>query len=1023
MSEINLKGIILSVFVMLLFIFGSFQMIDLESDKCSSRVQFRSGASESVNEYMVIEPEYLKMTRGNLVNGVGSWSYEVVNDGPDVGYDISLARGNDGSIHICYHDDPIDRMAYMKWESGTWERTLLDYNIVKNYGSSIDLDSHGNPGMTYSAIGELIYVSLVGGDFVNQTVDFETGGYVGVYSSLKYDSSNDPHISYQDASPGFFDLMYAYNTADTWYVEIVDDEGTNGKFTSLDLDNNGKPHIAYQKTEGFELRYADKTGAAWDTETIEAGEASYGWHNSIAVDSNGRPHIAYYENTNGILKYARWTGSQWSIEQVDPAEYAGSYPSLVLDDSNNPHICYYSSRWNSDNGRLKYAHKTGQGWTLEFLHNSTAMGKHPSLVLDDDERPVVAYTDAGQDALRLLRWDDEAPSANAGTDIVTLQGVNTDFNGSGSRDNYGISSYDWTFEYNGYMKYLTGKTPYYKFNDVGVYTITLNVTDNAGNWDQVVFNVTVNDNERPYADAGGPYNGPQNEAVYFNGNVSYDNVGIDSYTWTLDYQGAEEELFGIDPYFVFGEAGQYNISLNVTDSAGFWDTDAATVTIWDSENPVAVAGNDRTIDQGEGITFDGLSSTDNTEITGYEWTIFLEGMVVEVFGGATPKYVFNNAGEYVVSLNVSDSTGNWDIDSITVTVLDTTDPTVQGEVPDSVPQGTRVLLNATASSDNVGIVKYKWTFNYNGISMSLNTALAEFTFEIIGLYDIVLKVEDAEGNYDTLHFSLNVTDTMSPAVEITSASPKEVNGSLYVFDASGSSDNMDIVQYIWKFKDRGNDVTLTGDVVEYNFTKGGKYNISLRVLDAAGNENVSFVVISYGKVSQGDDDSSSDDDSSDDDDSVSGDKGSGDDGPNWLLIIILLMLAAIIIGVGIVVAVYMVKKNKEEKDEPDDDRVEGIEEASQPQSPQELYAQLYGSSPPRGPGDYGNEGVVPGHSGPPPAERRSPTAEQAKQKAVQQKAAAEPGTPQQNPNAEKIAPGKPRSPQVPGSSPPRPPKQ
>ena len=57
------------------------------------------------------------------------------------------------------------------------------------------------------------------------------------------------------------------------------------------------------------------------------------------------------------------------------------------------------------------------------------------------------------------------------------------FDGSGSTDNVGVVSYDWTFVYDGNDEVLTGVNPSFTFDIAGLYTVTLNVSDALGYWD------------------------------------------------------------------------------------------------------------------------------------------------------------------------------------------------------------------------------------------------------------------------------------------------------------------------------------------------------------------------------------------------------------------------------------------------------------------------------------------------------------------------------------------------------------
>ena len=79
--------------------------------------------------------------------------------------------------------------------------------------------------------------------------------------------------------------------------------------------------------------------------------------------------------------------------------------------------------------------------------------------------------------------DDDSPSANAGVDRTVDVNKTAPLSGSVSTDNIGIVNYTWTFDYNGSLVTLYEASPEFFFDIVGNYTITLNVTDAAGNWD------------------------------------------------------------------------------------------------------------------------------------------------------------------------------------------------------------------------------------------------------------------------------------------------------------------------------------------------------------------------------------------------------------------------------------------------------------------------------------------------------------------------------------------------------------
>jgi PKD repeat protein len=200
------------------------------------------------------------------------------------------------------------------------------------------------------------------------------------------------------------------------------------------------------------------------------------------------------------------------------------------------------------------------------------------------------------------------------------------------------------------------------------------------------------------------------------------------------------------------EPDVYVFTLNVTDAAGNWDTDQVSVTVLDTTEPDAYAGEDVTVQKGNEVTFDGSGSFDNIGIVLYTWSFEYDGET-ELLTGVEATFTFDIVGEYEVVLMVSDAAENLDGDTLIVTVIpageDTEPPVADAGEDQEATVGERVTFNAVGSSDDVGIVMYMWTFNYDGDTQTLDGEQVLYTFEIAGEYVVTLTVEDGSGNEDT----------------------------------------------------------------------------------------------------------------------------------------------------------------------------------------------------------------------------------------------------------------------------------
>ena len=446
-------------------------------------------------------------------------------------------------------------------------------------------------------------------------------------------------------------------------------------------------------------------------------------------------------------------------------------------------------------------------------------------------------------------FDREAPVAHAGDHrSVDLNALVT-FDGSASTDNVGVVSYHWTItDPDGNLVFNSSSVWFsYRFNVGGNHSVTLTVADAAGNNDNATVYVFVDDNDTtdPRARAGPDVNIGMGGLVVFDGYSSWDDVGIVNYTWTFTYDGTETILYDVSPVFRFNTPGVYEVTLTVRDAAGNWDEDTMTVTVeGDTVPPIARAGADRTIGNGDAVVFDGSNSWDNVAVTSYTWT-FTEGGVDKVLHDVMPIYRFNEPGVYVVTLKVTDAAGNWDEDTMTVTVNADTTPPIARAGPDRIVEdGEWVVFDGSRSWDNVAVTAYGWTISGDGPDVHLDGMIVMHRFTTAGDHTITLNVSDAAGNWNATSVKVTVVETGDTTPPIANIAFERTDD-VVVFDGIASWDDVGITNYTWNLSRDGVLLrTMYGEAVFHVFTEPGEYSATLTVKDAAGNTGNETVIVS-----------------------------------------------------------------------------------------------------------------------------------------------------------------------------------
>jgi uncharacterized repeat protein (TIGR01451 family) len=176
-----------------------------------------------------------------------------------------------------------------------------------------------------------------------------------------------------------------------------------------------------------------------------------------------------------------------------------------------------------------------------------------------------------------------------------------------------------------------------------------------------------------------------------------------------------------------------------------------------NQRPTANAGPDQNVNANSTVQLNGSGSSDpENQALSYQWQLISKpaGSVASLVNdlSATPTFVADLPGTYVIRLIVSDGTENSNPDDVEVVATTGNAPPVANAGPDQgVLAGTVVQLDGRGSSDpNGNPLTYAWTLTApagSGTSLSSATsATPTFLADVPGIYTAQLVVNDGTVN-------------------------------------------------------------------------------------------------------------------------------------------------------------------------------------------------------------------------------------------------------------------------------------
>jgi PKD repeat protein len=501
----------------------------------------------------------------------------------------------------------------------------------------------------------------------------------------------------------------------------------------------------------------------------------------------------------------------------------------------DPIVFSSEGSFDPDGGLLNYL------W--DFGDNSQSIEENPSHIYMEKGDYTVSLTVTDEYGLedkqstKSFVVENKSPISNANGPYIAYLGEPFQFNSSGTYDPDGeISEYFWDF---GDEENSTEAFPTHEYMEIGVFQVTLRVTDNNGeiDTDKTECEVLMPPPRPPIVEANGPYSAYLGRGVRFDSNGTHDPDGnIIEYLWDFG-----DGSFSVEPnpIYTYSAVGNYIVSLSVVDDDGFEVIDSTTCEITKKSGstsgsssppepqniePIAFGNGPYYGITGEMISFSSKGSYDpDGEIQSYLW-IFGDG---DQINRKNPYHIYKEPGIYNVTLRIIDDEGKKDeYDTFCEIIEPNIPPIVQINGPYSSRINSEVQFNSSGSFDPDGdVMEYLWDFGDGTSSVEVNPL---HFYSISGEFTVSLTLTDEAGESNSTT-TLSIIDPNLPPVSTITGPTSAKVGQVIQFSGEESIDyDGEIVEYSWSFGDGSYENMLN---VNHVFSSEGVFHVSLSVRD------------------------------------------------------------------------------------------------------------------------------------------------------------------------------------------------
>lgn len=408
-------------------------------------------------------------------------------------------------------------------------------------------------------------------------------------------------------------------------------------------------------------------------------------HLADAPDSLAYYEVEYVEYEAGKFRWEMPNyGSGWHISSVNALHsYPTNRPTAVSNgayfaDEGSPVTFDAAGSSDPDGDALQYH------WNIEDAWTGWAGSSSVNWMWDDDYTGdlYVQVTDGHlkDTAHTTVTINNVAPTVDAGTDQLSDEGATVSFSG-GFTDPGLLDDHTIVWDFGDSSPTVSGTlTPTHVYEEDGVYTVTLTVTDDDGGVGSNTLIVTVA-NVAPTLDPINDQTVDEADTVTLSGSFTDPGV-LDTHTATVNWgEGTVEALTVVESggsgtvsgSHVYGDNGVYAVTVTVTDDEGASDTEALTVTV-NNVAPAITPFGPFTMDEGGTVTINADASDPGSDDLTYDWTFehgsaitnihYNDGTSPDTYPSPGPTYPFQATD------TVSQTYGDDSVYSVTLTVTD-----------------------------------------------------------------------------------------------------------------------------------------------------------------------------------------------------------------------------------------------------------------------------------------------------------------------------------------------------------------